>query len=210
MKISASILAADFARLGEEIKRVENAGIPMLHVDVMDGLFVPNISLGIPVLKSIDKVSDLFMDVHLMIQDPIRYVDDFFAAGADRITFHLESDSNAFDCIKKIRDLGIQVGISIKPNTPAESLQPYLKLIDVVLIMSVEPGFGGQKFQDGALQKLGWLSKNWPQGILEVDGGIAEQTGKLAVKAGAQELVAGTYLFGAKDMKKAAEALQAD
>lgn len=211
MTISASILAADFARLGEELTRTKDCGAQMAHIDVMDGVFVPNISFGLPVLKSIRPHSDLFFDTHLMIIDPQRYVADFAKAGADGITIHVESNSDTAACLQAIHACGKRAGISVKPATPVEAVYPYLQDTDMVLIMTVEPGFGGQGFLHETLPKIAalrdYITKHNLAIDIEVDGGINAQTAKLCRDAGANVLVAGSYLYGAADMKQAAASL---
>lgn len=197
--LSPSILAADFYRLGEQIKEVENAGAAYLHVDVMDGMFVPSISFGMPVLASIRKSTQLFLDVHLMIEQPERYIEEFADCGADLINFHVEATEDVEGVIQKIRSLGKKVGITIKPATPAEAVQPYLKLVDMILVMTVEPGFGGQKLIPGCLDKVRELRRMaQSQGIdmdIEVDGGIDRDNVHLALEAGANVIVAGSAVF---------------
>lgn len=204
--VAPSLLSADFSNLKEEINKVEKSKATWLHFDVMDGHFVPNISFGSKVLADISKVTDLFLDVHLMISDPLKYAIDFIKAGADLLTFHLEAieRSKINDLIGLIHQKGCLVGISIKPQTPVETLLPYLDKIDLVLIMSVEPGFGGQKFKEENLSKVRFLRKYIDDKklkcLIEIDGGIDFDTGLRCKEAGVDILVAGSYLFGHHDM----------
>ena len=207
--IAPSILSADFSRLGEEIREVEKAGCDTIHVDVMDGSFVPNLTIGAPVVKSIRKVTELPLDVHLMIDEPIRYIGDFRKAGSDWITFHVEATDKVQETIDEIKKLGAKVGLSVRPKTPINSLDPYIDQLDVVLIMSVEPGFGGQSFMPETMEKVRALKANPKfQGLVSVDGGINSQTFKQALEAGSDILVAGTAVFGSDDRKKAISVLR--
>ena len=202
--IAPSILSADFNKLGEELNSIEKAGAEYVHFDVMDGHFVPNISFGIPVLKSISHSHHMVNDVHLMIENPLKYAEEFIKAGADIVTFHLEavSPSECKELIKLIHSLGKKVGISIKPKTDPKEVLPYLKDIDLILVMSVEPGFGGQSFMPNALEKIQILrqeiDQNNYQTLIEVDGGINEETAKLCRNAGVDILVAGSYIFSSE------------
>ncbi len=203
IKISPSVLTSDFLELKDSVKKLEDAGVDMLHLDVMDGEFVPNISFGNPVIKSIAKHTDLPLDVHLMIDRPHRYIREF-AEYADYLGFHYEAGSDVAETLKIIRECGCKSCLTIKPCTEPEEIYSYLPLCDMVLVMSVEPGFGGQKFLTSALEKLRKLNAEIKrQGLnieLEVDGGINAQTAPLAVEAGATVLVAGNYIFSADDM----------
>ena len=203
IKISPSVLTADFLNLASDIKKLEDAGVDMLHLDVMDGIFVPNISFGNPVIKSIKAHTNLPLDVHLMIDRPHRYIEQF-AEYADLLGFHYEAGSDNADTLKKIRELGCKSCITIKPCTEPEEIFDLLELCDMVLVMSVEPGFGGQKFMPSALDKIRKLraeAKKLNIDLdIEVDGGINAETAPMAVEAGANVLVAGNYIFSASDM----------
>ena len=211
VKISPSILASDFANLGNEVKRMEEAGVEMLHIDVMDGHFVPNLSFGPPALRCIRQATEGFLDVHLMIENPEDYLNAFLQAGADLVNFHLESQGDLYSLIRRVKQAGKQAALTIKPATPAEALFPYLPLLDMVLVMSVEPGFGGQKFMEDMCPKIAAIRKECERlGIsmdIEVDGGIDVSTIGKAAAAGANVFVAGSALFGKPDYQAAVQAL---
>ncbi len=215
MIISPSVLSANFADLKTDIKKIEDGGATWLHYDVMDGHFVPNISFGYSILNDVRKVTDLFLDVHLMISDPKKYLEEFVKAGADLITFHYESFNTmeaVKDMINEIKKHNVKAGISIKPNTSVDTIKPLLSDLDVVLVMSVEPGFGGQSFMPSALDKISTL-KQWIQEdnlncLIEVDGGINAETGKKCATVGVDVLVAGSYIFKHPNTKEAIESLK--
>ena len=209
-----SILSADFANLERDVRSIRENGGDWVHVDVMDGHFVPNITIGIPVVRSLRKVTELPLDVHLMIDRPKRYVEDFVKAGADWLTLHIEADTveNTAAALKTVRSLGCKAAISLKPGTPAEAAKPFLEMVDMILVMTVEPGFGGQKFMADMMPKLktlrSWLDEVNPNCILEVDGGINTETAKLCVENGAEALVAGNAFFRAEDRASFVAALK--
>ena len=214
IQLSPSILAANFADLGRECRKVLDAGADMLHIDVMDGHFVPNISLGVPVLASLHKaLPDAYYDVHLMISQPVRYAEAFVQAGASCITFHVEAVEDAAGAIKAIHALGVGAGVSIKPATPVEDILSILDQVEMVLVMSVEPGFGGQKFMPAAVDKIAALDAyRREHGLgfrISVDGGVNSQTGALCTAAGADILVAGSQVFAAADPADAVAELRA-
>ena len=210
--VSPSILAADYGKLAEEITKVTEAGAQYIHIDVMDGHFVPNISIGVPVVQSIRKVTNAVFDCHLMISNPFDYIDAFVKAGADLISFHVESNSDIGQTIKKITSANKKAALVVKPNTPINVVFPYLKDISMVLIMTVEPGFGGQSFMHDMLPKVTELRQEIEkQGLnvdIQVDGGVDDTTATLCKKAGANVLVAGSYIFKSPDVKKAIELLK--
>ena len=204
IKIAPSILSADFANLERDIHRI--AAADYVHVDVMDGVFVPNISIGIPVVQSIRKVTDMFLDVHLMIIEPVRYVEQFCDAGADLVTVHVESDTeeNIHAALDKIHAKGKKAGIVVKPKTPAEAVLPFINKVELILVMTVEPGFGGQKFMADMMPKVTairkYIDEMNPSCELEVDGGVAPDTCKTCLDAGANVLVAGSAVYKAEDI----------
>lgn len=205
IKVAPSILSADFVNLERDIRSLPAAGADYVHVDVMDGMFVPNITIGIPVVAAISRIAPLPLDVHLMIERPIRYVDAFCEAGSSILTLHVEADTqeNTLEALRRIRENGVRAAISVKPNTPAEAVLPFLPLCDLILVMTVEPGFGGQSFLHSTMPKLHqirqWIDEQNPACELEVDGGVNVETAKICRDNGANVLVAGSAYFKAAD-----------
>lgn len=206
IKISPSILSCDYGKMAEELKCMEDCGAELMHIDVMDGHFVPNITLGAPVCKCIKKYTSVPFDVHLMISEPLKYIDDFCKAGADIICFHTESDSDIDETLNKIKENGVKCALAIKPKTPASAVLPYLEKLDMVLVMTVEPGFGGQSFMADMMPKVreirDEINKRGLNIDIEVDGGISKDTISIASSAGANVFVSGSALFSASDRKK--------
>ncbi len=212
IKISPSVLACDFTRLGEEVNNISESGADMVHLDVMDGVFVPNMSFGMPIIECLRKKSDMVFDVHLMIDKPERYIPQFLDAGADIVTFHVEATDKIEECLKMIKSRGKKAALSIKPKTPAEAVYPYLEMCDMILVMTVEPGFGGQSFMPDMLPKIKEIREKCNEmgkGIdIQVDGGINDKNAVDVIKAGANVLVAGSSVFKASDRKAAIDALR--
>ena len=205
--VAPSILSADFSKLGEEIKAVERAGAEWIHIDVMDGHFVPNLTMGPHIVSCVRKITNLFLDVHLMVENPEKFVKSFSRSGADGITFHIEACEDPLKVIEVIREHGCKVGISINPPTPVDSIVEFIDKVDLVLIMSVNPGFSGQSFIPDVLKKVKLVREKLDRlprkVLLQVDGGINKETGKLTREAGADVLVSGSFIFGSEDYGKA-------
>lgn len=215
IKISPSILSADFGNMERDIRNLKVAGAEYVHVDIMDGHFVPNISMGFPMVEALRKITDLVLDVHLMIDRPLRYAERFCKAGADILTIHVEADTeeNTLEALKIIKACGVKPAICVKPKTPAEAVLPFLELCDLVLVMTVEPGFGGQSFMADMMPKVSqirkYIEERNPSCELEVDGGVNTTTGKTCIEAGANVLVAGSAYFKAEDPAAFVSALKA-
>ena len=212
-KLAPSVLGADFAHLEKDIRMAEKVGVDMLHLDIMDGHFVPNISYGPAIVKTVNKISDLFLDVHLMLSEPEKYFDDFIKAGADSITFHYEARPDPIPLARELKSKGCQAGISINPDGEIEKILPFLKEFDIFLMMSVFPGFGGQKFIESVLQKITiareYIKKNNLNTVIQIDGGVDGNNAEKVVSAGAEILVMGTAFFGSENQAALTEKVKA-